>query len=312
MIVPDTAPGEPPGRQCSAPPPAPSGQPAAAAGRPAWHNAAVMVDRSRAPGRRTRAELRRLLIQTGMLLILDEGIGTGAEHLTFKRVYDHLERTRGIRVRNSSVIGRLWANQADFQTEVLRAVARQTASSAVDQTLAAGAAVLATSDRSTLEHRRRAMVETLRQGAAAHVQAIYGSETWPPWVGVWALAMAGSEPDGQLAPLGTALVAGYEEVTARYEEQYAAMLAFCGFRIRSPFTLRQFTVAAGALAEGCALRERVDEASVRDVELPTGPEGAPQAWTLFGIAVAALLEQFVEPDPDWEAGSSVRDAPSPR
>jgi hypothetical protein len=59
-------------------------------------------------------------------------------------------------------------------------------------------------------------------------------------------------------------------------------------------------VAAGALAEGCALRERVDVAGMRRVERPTGPGGSPQPWTLFGLAVVALMEQFTEPDPGWE------------
>ncbi len=111
--------------------------------------------------------------------------------------------------------------------------------------------------------------------------------------------MAGSQA-GLRSPLEEALVAGYDEVTQRYEEQYAAMLAYCGFRIRPRLTLGQLTAGAGALAEGLALRERVDPASTRGIERPTGPDGSTQTWTLFGLALVALVEQFIEPDPDWD------------
>ena len=95
-------------------------------------------------------------------------------------------------------------------------------------------------------------------------------------------------------------MAGYRETTARYEEQYAAMLAYCGFRIRAPLTIGQLTASAGALAEGLALRERVDPDSTRGIERPSGPDGSAQTWTLFGLALVALVEEFIEPDPDWD------------
>lgn len=249
--------------------------------------------------RRTRQELRRLLLEAGAQVLLEEGLGTGAEHLTFKRVYDKLEAMAGVRITNASVIGRIWDSQADFQTDVLCTFARESGSSALEETLAAGASVLIGCDRSSVDMRRRAVVETLRVAAAAHVGAIFASDTWPSWVGVWSVAMAGSE-SGHRSPLEEALVVGYEEVTRRYEEQYAAMLAYCGFRIRPPLTLGQLTASAGALAEGIALRERVNPASTREIDRPTGPDGSPQTWTLFGLALVALVEQFIEPDPDWD------------
>ena len=249
--------------------------------------------------RRTREELRRLLIEAGAQVLLEEGLGTGAEHLTFKRVYDKLEATAGVRITNASVIGRIWDSQAEFQTDVLCTFARESGSSALEETLAAGASALTGCDRSSLDMRRRAVVEALRQASAAHIDAIFRADTWPPWVGVWAVATAGSH-GGLRSPLEEALVVGYEEVTRRYEEQYAAMLAFCGFRIRSPLTLGQLTASAGALAEGLALRERVDPASTRGIERPTGPDGSSQTWTLFGLALVALVESFIEPDPEWD------------
>jgi hypothetical protein len=259
-----------------------------------------MSSRPRSEQRRTREELRRLVIEAGTQVLLEEGLGTGAEALTFKRVYERLVQTTGVRVTNASVIGRIWDSQADFQLDVLSTFARESGSSAVDETLKAGASVLAHCDRSSLERRWQAVVEALRLAAAAHIEAVSKAESWPPWVSVWALAMAGSRADTALVPVQDALVVGYERVTAQYEEQYAAMLRFCGFRVRDPLTVHELTVAAGALAEGLVLRERVEVGGLGTVEQPTGPDGAPQQWTLFGIALVALVEQFVEPDPEWD------------
>src|SRR5271156_2799688 len=69
-------------------------------------------------------------------------------------------------------------------------------------------------------------------------------------------------------------------------------------RVRAPLTIRQLTVAVGALAEGCSLRQHVDP-QLEGIVLPTGVNGENQEWTLFGIGLEALLLHFFEPDPDW-------------
>ena len=67
--------------------------------------------------RRSREELREIVLEAGRDVLLSEGLGTGAEHLSFKRVLSHVERTRGIRVTNASVIGRIWVDMADYQAD---------------------------------------------------------------------------------------------------------------------------------------------------------------------------------------------------
>jgi len=44
----------------------------------------------------------------------------------------------------------------------------------------------------------------------------------------------------------------------------------------------------------------VDGAQMNHIVRPTGRDGEDQEWTLFGIALVALVEQFVELDPEWE------------
>jgi hypothetical protein len=47
--------------------------------------------------RRNRDELRELLLRSGQSILREEGLGTGAEMLTFKRVFDRVEKDTGVR-----------------------------------------------------------------------------------------------------------------------------------------------------------------------------------------------------------------------
>src|ERR1700683_355759 len=69
--------------------------------------------------RRSRAELRDMLLEVGRSVLQKEGLAA----LTFKTVFDRLNERRGVRLTNGSVIGRVWRDQADFRADVLVAVA---------------------------------------------------------------------------------------------------------------------------------------------------------------------------------------------
>ncbi len=120
------------------------------------------------------------------------------------------------------------------------------------------------------------------------------------WVGVWSVA-AGAEPPEYRKRIEAALVSGYNSFNGRIEEVYAALMAFLGFRLRERFTLRQFAVAADSLGQGCGLRDRIDDSHKELILRATGPGGAEQEWTLFGIAFEALVSRFFEIDPEWQA-----------
>ena len=252
-------------------------------------------------GRRPRLrrdELRSLLLSAGGALLREQGLGTGAESLTFKRVFARVERDTGIRLTNASVIKRVWENQAAFQSEVLEAIATDEGAYESVATLGAAEGLLGRVDRSTPARRLDALRELIRVVGAANVEALRESPNWPTFIGVWALCTATAFPARDR--IHAALRRGYGLVTDRYEEGFAVMLAFLGLRTRAGLTVRQFTVAAGALAEGYSLRDRVDHGELAEVRLPTGQDGTPVPWTLFSIAMEGLAEQYFELDPTWE------------
>ena len=257
----------------------------------------VIVASKRQP-RQSREDLRALLLDTGRSILHEEGLGTGAEALTFKRVFDRVEDRTGLRITNASVIRRVWENQAEYQADVLATIAQHANVEEIDLSVEAISEVVDAVDLSTPLSRQAAMRELCRVGGEDNARAVSESRHLPLWVGVWALAAVG-EPLDHRQKIEAALRTGYEAFTGRIEEIDAAMTAHLGFRLREQFTLRQFAIAVDLLGQGYGLRSRVDD-SVRDVIVRrTGPLGEPQEWTLFAVAFEALVLQFFEVDPDW-------------
>ncbi|HEY4948005.1 MAG TPA: hypothetical protein VII19_08900 [Acidimicrobiales bacterium] len=250
--------------------------------------------------KRSREELHALLIDAGRSILREEGFGTTSGNLTFKKVYERVERDAGVRLTNASVIRRVWENQAEFQADVLVAIAQDEDRPEIERTIAALSAVFDGLDFSTVESRARAMHEVCRIGAAANGEALLDSPSWSLWINVWAMATAGNSP-AQQQRIRSVLREGYNSVNKLWEETYGVLAALLGLRVRRPLTIRQFTVAVGALSEGCSMRSRI-EGQMEAVFRPTGPDGADQEWTVFAIGLVALVQEFFEPDPDhvWD------------
>jgi hypothetical protein len=248
--------------------------------------------------RRTRAELRALLIDAGTAILLEEGLGTGAEHLTFKRVFERVAATSGVRVTNASVIGRVWQNQAEFQSAVLASVAADEVAMRAIEVADVTRQVAAAGDLSSPDGRRRAVQELARLTAETNLELIGDSATWAAVVGVWALSSA-TPRDGAGDEIHAALERSYAAVAEHNLAFARGLQAAFGLRLRPGLELEHFTSSISALIKGCALRDRAQPQSLHGIVRPTGPGGADQEWTILGIGMEALFERFFELDPDW-------------
>ncbi len=247
--------------------------------------------------RQPRGELHDLLLHAAQEVVRQEGIETAPSNLTFKQVFERVESMTGRHVTNASVIGRIWENLADFQADVLVAIAQDEERPEVDLTLQAVSAVLNEIDLTSVGSRLYAMQELCRVGGAASSGAIARSPIWSLWISVLTIATTTSNLEQQNR-IGAALADGYEAMTESWEGIYGWLLEFLGLRVREARTIRQFTVAVTALNEGCSLREHVD-GSIEQFILPTGRNGEDQEWTLFGAGLEALAHRFFEPDPGF-------------
>lgn len=248
--------------------------------------------------RRSRFELQEILLRAGRDLLLEEGLSLGAGDLTFKRVFDALEATHGVRLTNASVIRRVWENQAEFQADVLVHLAEAAdVSGEAAATLDILVPLAADFDLWSFEGRLRAMQDLARLGGEVSIRSRVATREWSLWMGVWVLSVTGPR-DGPRTLVHDALLEGLEQVADLWDQIYEVILVNIGFRLRSGFTMRQFTLSSATLVEGMTARQGGSQ-EVDLIPLPTGPEGAVEEWTLFGIALDALSKQFFELDPLW-------------
>ncbi len=248
--------------------------------------------------RRSRTELRALLIGAGLAVLREEGLGTGAEGLTFKRVFDDIAANEGIRVTNASVIGRIWQNLAEYQGAVLAVVAAEEVTDLEHGAAAAAILTMEGVDRSTQEGRRVALRELLRVTAESIMDSMATSRRWSVVIGAWALN-SGSRVTTDSEPIHRALARGFALTDARSVTTTESLMDFLGFRLRPPLQVDQYISAQVALVNGCGLRARANPVESRGIVLPTGPGGTLQEWTVLGVAMEALIDQFFEIDPDW-------------
>jgi hypothetical protein len=249
------------------------------------------------PRRRSRSELRELLLSAGKAVLEEDGLRTGAD-LTFKRILDRVEHDTGIRLTNASIIRRVWADQAEFQRDLMAEVVADVNEAGQ---LAASHELLGplldSFDVSTPEARWWALLETARLAGAVAIDSRVGTRNWELWVGVWVVTVT-NPSDRRDARLQNALATGLAETGEAWDQLFTTVMRRLGVRMRPPLTLRQLTESSGAMAAGYSLRQASrDERQV--VERPTGPDGGLQEWTLLGIALEGMATVYLEIDPDW-------------
>jgi hypothetical protein len=252
--------------------------------------------------RRTREDLRLLLLEEGRRVLLEDGLGPNASNLTFKKVFERVEARTGVRITNASVIRRVWDNQSEYQADVLAAIAQDETRNEVGSGEDAILAALVDLDLSTPDARSRALREICRVGGNATNAAIHDSPNWPLWITVVSMATATATPEQQQR-IKLALINSYKSVYQDRTTIFEAMMPVFGMRLRPPWSVEQFTVAVTAFSEGCSIRQHITE-ETETIHRPTGPDGEDQEWSLLSVGIEALVHQFFEPDPDFEPSSS--------
>jgi hypothetical protein len=255
-----------------------------------------------------REETRALFVEAGRAILKENGLGAGGDVLTLKRARDRVESDFGVRFVNASLIGRIWRDQFDYQTEVLETIAADDSIAEVEASLDQVTSMLANLDVRSASSRRWSLQEMCRVVSAVHLDTLRGSTDWALWIGILATTAVGSDSSRQ-ERIDASLRKSYEDVTTQMEAIYSSLLEFIRYRVRHGLTVRQFAIAAAALTEGCVLRDRVDSVEMNGIVRPTGRIGEDQEWTLFGLALHGLAEQFFEINVEWELEHALLQAP---
>ena len=255
-----------------------------------------MLDGTSVPQvRRSRAELREMVVAAGREVLLSEGLGTGAEHLSFKRVLSHVAATTGVRVTNASVIGRIWENQEQSQLDVINSVAGIQGGRR-RRRHPRGAGGRDPPDRPVDPALRRAWLgELIRAACERYLEAASTSA---------ATIQTALETDvvaSQTASADNRLITSFREVndrlTARYADLYDLGLASCGWRLMDPRSMHDVASAISAVAEGVLLHRLVDPDALRPTVLPSEVTAGDVEWNTLAVTMDCPVEFYAEPDP---------------
>ncbi len=273
--------------------------------------------------RRSAAETRQLLIDTGVTMLHERGITAGVTHIRLQDVLRRAGLTTGAAYR-------LWSDQEAFHRDVAIAATGWrndmplTATVRAIRPLVEGGAGLS---------------EVIRVASAAHVDGFDDSTEHPgepasehpvestgtatddrslgaPRLsGTFLTTLALRAAARHDPALQAASRARHAESLDSFGELYSTLMHVYGRRFRPPLTLRQFTAAIAALGEGFAIQAiegephphvdidtDTDIADTGDDDAAAADGGATRRWTLFGLAVQALVDAFTEPSSEAVRG----------
>lgn len=214
-------------------------------------------------------------------MLFERGAAIGVEHIRLQEVLRRAGLTTGAAYR-------LWADQTEYQHDLALAMLRlrfadpiENATAAVEQLMEDGADVdtiiRAASGTHALDSERRGEGRGSRDTEA------------------FLLALALRASGATTPELRAASRERHEESVEGFSRFYERLMKAYGYRMKTPYTVRDFTEAMAALGEGFAIHAlegiehpRLDIAV--DDEAPTG------RWSLFGLAVRALAAGFMTRD----------------
>jgi AcrR family transcriptional regulator len=276
-------------------------------------------------------EIRQRMLDAGRELALSAGAALTIEHM---RLEDVIQRAR---VPRSSAY-RLWPYKEDYINDLLcylagsgswfsdRPLMMPETAMTVQQLIDDNRALLATA-----QGRRALLCEVVRVTAERNYQALRDS---PPWRLHMALAATlgstSSGTDGARGPTARQRVAAaLEEAQSLSRELMVAVFevlaAELGLRLRDPArTVEHLQLAGGLFVQGLALRDTQVRAALAEGDVAAafdpasgahaashvdallnapvpgpGLHGRPADWTLVSYGYLAIVDAFVELDPDF-------------
>jgi AcrR family transcriptional regulator len=256
--------------------------------------------------RRTRiraSEVRRRVLDAALERVEGIGLTIGFEHI----VMDDLIREAGV-PRSSTY--RLWDSKESFIADLLIEIAAETSNKlADDETLAISERILFDNiERLASQHEReRVMYEVIRVALEHNYRAVIASLPWQSYVGLSAtlLSQMDSYPREEIEQ---ALRAGSDDFIDRMAEFHKWFSSILGYRIKPEWNgdYRPYAVVISAVVEGLGLRHLGNpglvDAAYRGPATITSDD--PE-WALPAIALVAILERFLEHDPNYDVQATM-------
>lgn len=237
------------------------------------------------PRRRTADQTRRLILDAALQLLLERGASAGVQHIRLQEVL----RTVGL---TSGAAYRIWADQDEFHRDLAVEMMGLRFSA---PTASATAAIAGFVDQGG------SIDDVIRAAARDHVEYTAQFHRVPESrdAHVFITALALRTAAGAWPELRSAAAARHEESIDAFSRFYSELMDRFGYRMRTPFTVRDLAEAMAALGEGFAIRA-AEGLEHPVIDVAESDESHPGEWTLFGIAIRGLVDAFIVRD---EAGA---------
>lgn len=253
-----------------------------------------MTDRQRRPGpESTLDEVREQLIDTANDLLVDSGVDLKLTPASLRDVIAAAGVARATAYR--SLADDALEPQAVLDRAVLtRLLSRDTRAANHDVVSAVVAAELERQadnlGSDDISRRTHAVRSLIRVGAAASYEAVSGSTERSILTAAYGSLRSTGAADWRL----TALRIGESQLAGLFGQLYTTLSALVGYELRPEFTMEQFATAAAGCVEGIAMRHGVSDV-LEGMTRPTGPGGADETWSLYGVAFEGMFAVFFRP-----------------
>ncbi len=143
--------------------------------------------------------------------------------------------------------------------------------------------------------------ELIRVVTLANIETLIEREEFRVYVSV--LAMLSDRTVAETSSL-TAAVKRAEAQRSAFWTLYRDMADLFGLRLRPGWTWETFDAAVSTAGYGAALRHNVNP-YVTSIVRNTGPDGAPQEWSAFGVAFEGIVLTAAEQNPRMKNGADL-------
>lgn len=240
--------------------------------------------------RRSRAELKELVLTAGVEVMAESKAQANPEGLTYKRVFERLEQSTGVRVTYAAVHERIWPSQRAFQLDVLCHMAEQLPAQTFLSETGAAATVIRRTDLSQPVGRKSACREMIR--VSCNADMVEPDITLSVYRSIRMALLTLSTTDDDYEAVSATIEETRRDLTSRYVELFQQLVAALTLRVRPMHglnldaALRLLFSQVVALADGYGIERGADL-----LELPTGPGGElqpwhPYSWSIWGAACA--------------------------
>lgn len=246
--------------------------------------------------RRTRAELKEMMIQAGKDVLLDIEPSLGFDDLTYKAVFDHLQTNYDQKVTIGSIHERIWGSLREYQLDVVDALLLEPLIEHPSLAYQRAADVIAAIDTTTIEGRRYAVATCIRMSSyflyerpsEAAIDVAYA-------VRVRLFGMSAENPETQ------AVSASLTEIRRKSNEAYAdlvrMLMEVLQIRVRLDAgdpdrVVHEVALLGNAIQIG--LQTDPLPLASQPRQLPSGLNGELEEWHADAIALWANVRMMFE------------------